>query len=302
MQIPAAFIIRGRIKNNDFPYNFLVSPENFSAQKVTWARKFAVDSTRYFDLNRDEGRRVIFCDDEYVVSGVSIDISALCEKCEHEATYAKVDGDRNNYAFMGFVFKKGMDYDAFDIPYEMFLGQYERYMSVLWEIPSAANGLDAVTSQYEMFSFPEVYELEYDDLLLHTGKKLVIDSRSLDIASLTASITKRMWRIDEFSFCSNLPNGKSVLESDFSVVTSSNSDAIRKAIQEAERQKLPEKNTEIIDIEDENTNEDSKSVRLIKRVLGGILIVIGAIVVFISGKFAQDYFPEKDEGGFTHEN
>ena len=97
MKALAAPIIHARTKDIDFRSGLLTIPEHFNNSDVQWARKYILDSTRYFELAGEDGRWTAFCNEDVVVTGVSIYIENLYKKCNRQPCYAQVDGKRRNY-------------------------------------------------------------------------------------------------------------------------------------------------------------------------------------------------------------
>ena len=71
-------------------------------------------------LSGKYGRRLIFCNATVLVTGISIRIKDLYSACGKIARYETVDGNRENYAFIGLVIPKEQIAEAFDVPYTAF--------------------------------------------------------------------------------------------------------------------------------------------------------------------------------------
>lgn len=158
MKALAAPIIHARTKDIDFRSGLLTIPEHFNNSDVQWARKYILDSTRYFELAGEDGRWTAFCNEDVVVTGVSIYIENLYKKCNRQPCYAQVDGKRRNYAFIGFVIQKSDITEAFDVPYSMLLEQYEKYMELRWDdsLDDTSDSLSATRVGYQSINFPTV--------------------------------------------------------------------------------------------------------------------------------------------------
>lgn len=233
----AAPIIHARTKNNDFPSQLLVVPNNFSPNDILWARKYITQSTRYFELAGREGRRLIFCNHSMLVSGISIRIGDLYYLCGKEPHFDKVDGNRVNYAFIGLVIPKTEITKAFDIPYSAFLDQYEKYMGLLWETPYNENGISATKSEYTHIEFPDAKSICDIPNLKQDNAKCILDTNYATLDSVCAKVTHIMKNKSKCGFCSDIPNANSVIESDFTIVTSANAQSIIDAIEREEKKK-----------------------------------------------------------------
>ena len=72
MDILAAPIIHARNVKHDFPSRLLVIPDDFLDSDIQWARSYILDSTACMELSGQEGRRVVFCNNKVVVTGISV--------------------------------------------------------------------------------------------------------------------------------------------------------------------------------------------------------------------------------------
>lgn len=230
-------IIHARTKNNDFPSQLLVVPNNFSSSDVLWARKYITQSTRYFEFAGKEGRRVVFCNQSTIISGISIRIGDLYELCGKEPHFDKVDGNRVNYAFIGLVIPKSEITKAFDIPYSIFLNQYGKYMELLWETPYNENGISATKSEYTHIEFPLAGSICDIPNLMQDNAKCILDVNYASLDSVCAKVTLIMKSKRNCGFCSDIPNANSVIESDFNIVTSPRAQSIIDAIEREEKKK-----------------------------------------------------------------
>lgn len=239
MKLLAAPVIHARTRNNDFPSSLLVIPEDFSSETALWARGHIAASTGWFELTTGTGRRVVFCDKDRIVSGLSIRISDLCQLCGTDGSpYANVNVTRVNYAFIGLAFSKAEAANkSFDLPPSLFLNLYEQYMALRWEEPFAENGLAPLKAPYTEFEVPAQTETCELPLIQPADPRLVIDAAVADEAVLVAAVTAQMQTMDEYSFCSNLPSAKSVIESRFRVVTSPHAQAVADSLRKKERKK-----------------------------------------------------------------
>ena len=232
MIVKAAPIIHARTKDIDFRANLLVVPDDFSATDVKWARKYIVDSTRYFELTNNYGRHIVFCNEKVIVVGVSIRIEDLYELCGCETSeYALVDLQRTNYAFVGFVLKKDTLKGAVDIPYTAFLEQYEKYMNLRWNDSLGVPGsMENTKASFQNFNFNDATFDENIARYMSGTTNYVVDST---LASSSAFVIHAIYaglRKSKFAFCSNIPTANWVLESNFDVITSENAKSINETI------------------------------------------------------------------------
>ena len=323
MKLSAAPIIHARTHNNDFPSSLLVVPEDFSPETTSWAHEYIVASTGWFELVTDTGRRVVFCDKERIVSGLSIHISDLYQLCgTGNSPYANVNATRPNYAFIGLVFSKAEAAEkCFDLPPSLFLNLYEQYMALRWEEPFAEGGLVALKVPYTEFEVPTQTEAFELPLVQTSDPRLVIDTVVADENVLVSAVTKQMQMMDEYSFCSNLPNTKSVIESRFRVVTSPHAQTIADSLQRKEREKRENQQKQVNEANPERkpqqeasllfggrlsdllhgprresaetrvkpvlAKKEEPNIRIIKRIGGFVLFIIGSLIIFMTSKYGQ---------------
>lgn len=249
MNILAAPIIHARNIKHDFPSKLLVIPDDFLDSDIQWARSYILDSTACMELSRQEGRRVAFCNDKVVVIGISIFIEYLYSIFGKSTKYAKVDGNRDNYAFIGFVIPKGMIKKAFDVPLSLLLEEYEKYMNLRWEEESSNGYLDPLRGKYFSIDFPEADESCNIPIPSLWQAKHVLDINEAPLENILARVTFEMRRSDCIAFCSNMPNASSIISSKFTLVTSKNADRIlevmlNRELEEAKELEEPEENQE----------------------------------------------------------
>ena len=256
MNLLAAPIIHARNDKHDFPSRLLVIPDDFSDSDIQWAHSYIVDSTACMELSGQEGRRVIFCNDKVVVTGISVFIAHLYSACGKTAKYAKVDGNRDNYAFIGFVIPKRMIKKAFDVPLSLLLEEYEKYMNLRWEEESDKGYLDPLQEKYFSVDFPEADDLCSIPTPLSGHTKHVLDVNEAPLESILARVTFEMRRSDCIAFCSNMPNASSIIKSKFTLVTSQNTHRILEAMRKREQEEVKE-----LEEPEENQEEEKRKKR-----------------------------------------
>ncbi|MBQ2868375.1 MAG: hypothetical protein IJE87_08390, partial [Firmicutes bacterium] len=213
-------ILHARTQNNDFPSSMLVVPQGFTAEDTSWARKYIKQSTRYLELAKNHGRRLIFCNETLLVTGLTIRIRDLYAICGKAPKYDTVETHRTNFAFIGLVIPKSEITAPFDVPYSIFLEQYEAYMDLLWNIPFSDAGLTAVSAPYRNIAFPaarEVFDLPDPD---SDQVRYVLDANIASLESLAAKSVELMMKRNNFAFCSDIPSVNNVIDGDFRIVTS----------------------------------------------------------------------------------
>lgn len=226
----AAPIIHARTKYNDFPSGLLVIPDDFTPRDTQWARTYITQSTRYLELMGTAGRRVVFSNADVVVSGLSIRIKDLYHLCGKSPQYGKVDGTRVNYAFIGLVIPKNQITTAFDIPYSVFLEQYETYMQMLWEMPPRENGITTTKVPYSQFQLPQAQAVCEIPRLEDEKMRIVLDANDFPLESICAKVAL-MAQEGALGFCSDVPNATSVTASNFSIVTAKHPQQIIAALE-----------------------------------------------------------------------
>lgn len=261
MKALAAPIIHARTKDVDFRSGLLTIPEHFKDSDVQWARKYILDSTRYFELAGEDGRWVAFCNEDVVVTGVSIYIENLYKKCNMQPCYAQVDGRRKNYAFIGFVIQKSDITEAFDVPYSMLLEQYEKYMKLRWDdsLDDTSKSLSATRAEYQSVNFPTAENVSNVLKLYDRQKKTVLDLGVDSLESILAQLMLIMKDECNLSFCSDMPNATSVIESQFRIVTSGNAHGIISTIQKREESQQIRSQEEFAGMENRLANGKRKS-------------------------------------------
>lgn len=234
MRVRFSTIIHARTKDVDFRSKLLVVPENFREEEIQWARRYIVDSTRYFELMNEDGRRVVFCNDKYMIHGISIRIGDLYRKCNREPKYSYVDGNRTNYAFIGLVMLKKDLTSAIEIPYSAFLEEYEKYMELRWNDPhhssKSLENTKAVYLEREVFEAERAERID-EAVILSKEDKVVLPEDPASLNAVIAKVQRLMKEKKNLAFCSNMPNAASIIQSDFSIVTSLKADSIRASMQ-----------------------------------------------------------------------
>lgn len=222
MQISTAPIIHARTQDVDFRSNLLVVPDNFNLHTTAWCRTYITESTRYFETVGKEGRRVLFCSDDTVVIGISIFIQNLYDLSHRAPKYHFVDGSRTNYAFIGFAFPRSEVKGPFEIPYSMFLDQYEKYMDLRWnDSDKSKDSLIATKVPFTHMQFPEAKTIStlLNKVPLDSKVTFSVTDATQDeiIAEILSKLTPGFYP----AFCSNLPNPTSFIDSHFNFGTSS---------------------------------------------------------------------------------
>lgn len=236
MIISAAPIIHARTKNVDFRSNLLVVPTSFDSFDIQWVRKYITDSTRYFELVNELGRKVVCSNEKHIIVGLSIRIMDLYRLCNREPQYDRVDGNRVNYAFIGFALEKDTVTEPVDISYSNYLEQYEKYMDLRWNdsINSSASLLHTKVD-FCGFDFPRAENISN---VLNNPEKSIPIAINSDIASIEAISAEAIIlaaSCDNFAFCSDLPNATSVVDSKFNIVTSTNAKSINDSINRSQK-------------------------------------------------------------------
>ena len=229
--ISAAPIIHARTKNVDFRSNLLVVPSHFDSSDVQWVRKYITDSTRYFELANEYGRKVVCSNKNYIITGLSIRIMDLYRLCKKEPQYDRVDGNRVNYAFIGFALDKHTVTEPIDIPYSAYLEQYEKYMDLRWydSINDSASLLHTKVDYCDL-DFPHASNVSNVLNVSEGSHPVAIDSSLVSLEAISAEAIMLAAKCNSFAFCSDLPNATSVVDSQFRIVTSVNAKNINDSI------------------------------------------------------------------------
>lgn len=232
MKILAAPIIHARTKNVDFRTRFLVRPEDFTDAVSENVRSYVLNSTAYFELAGPQGRRLVLCDEAHVITGVSMDISRLSSACGRKSDYCQEGKGRSNFAFIGLVFPKKEIRQAFDVPLQVLLDLYEKYMKLRWEEPDAPASYEPTKASYELFELPEARRVSDLEVAKLPPKKCVIELDAEQTEAIAARVILEMGKNPEFcrAFCSDMPNAASVIKGRFDLVTSQNAESIRQQL------------------------------------------------------------------------
>jgi hypothetical protein len=229
MMTQYAPLIHVRTKFVDFRSGFLVQPENFTEEDVNWAKRLVLDSTRYFELCSEKGRRVVFSNGRLVVSGLTILIEELFKLCGKKPEYHRVDESQKRlaYGFIGVVLPAFSVKDPFDIPYDVFLETYLRYVVPRWEENLSEAAHEVTRAKYLTRELPKaavVAELEY----LHNKiqNKIVLNENIAEREGIAAYVLHKALQGDRITFCSDITLPKAIEESAFDIVTCKNADKV----------------------------------------------------------------------------
>lgn len=233
MQISTAAILHARTRNVDFRANLLAVPEDFSLEDVGYAKKKIVGSTRYFELAGQNGRRLVFSCGDHIISGISIRIGDLYRLCGKQPQYEFVDGNRDNYAFIGLVFPKNAVHTAVDIPYGAFLAEYEKYMLLRWEDAAEPAAYIPAKTQYCLRELPAAEKISTLLQQASGTAPQVMDSSADSVESFAAQAMLLAARQAPFSFCSDIPMANSLKEGGFTAATASNAAGILASLQKS---------------------------------------------------------------------
>lgn len=228
VQVKYAPLIHARTKLVDFRSGFLVKPENFSDSDVNWANALVLDSTRFFELGGEHGRRVVFSNGRFVVSGITILIQNLFQKCGRAPEYHRVDESQQRlaYGFIGIVLPVSAAQKPFDIPYEVFLNLYLQYVVPRWDETTHDAGVhEATRAGYMEGDFPTPESVaDLDTLLSKVDKKLILDDVFAEREGIAAYILSKALCEKKIAFCSDISLSKAIIESGFDIVTCKNAD------------------------------------------------------------------------------
>lgn len=290
MKLKVAPIINGRTREVDFRSELLVVPEDFNRQTTEWARTYITDSTYAFELSGAEGRRVVFCNGQYVVNGLSIRIGDLYRLCGKPAKYDKVNETRTNYGFIGFVLHKKDLQEPFDIPYSAFLEVYEAYMALRWEDSvDKKSSLQHTAAPYTTREFPKAAEIFR---ITEKKPKTVLSNREAARESMVAGTLFQMRTREELAFCSDMPGAKSIRDSGFHIVSAENASSIQEAVgQGAQNTRVPsagqrtqgsselDELKELIERSNHQTQTSGKGANLVFALLGALLILLSVFIL-----------------------
>ena len=196
--IRIAPIIHSRTYYCDFNPKFIVRPEGFSDEDISWIRKRILIATS--DIDRIPNERWICINYKgKIIAGIVCFINKLIIKCDvNDNNFTKDEKGRNIYAFIGIVIENKTDNESIGLDYKFLLNLYNKYISKLWE----KKVLESIQCKYE----------EIDKNLINNNnssikekvksiKNLIIyetDTNDKDLFNYYLSQNK--------SFCSNIIN------------------------------------------------------------------------------------------------
>lgn len=296
MKLQIASIVHARTRDVDFRADLLAAPEDFDDRKIQWARKLITDSTFDFDMCGRDGRRVVFCNGQHIVTGLSIRIGDLYRLCGRPTRYDKVNGTRTNYAFIGIVLHRKDFAEPFDVPYPVFLEVYEKHMMQRWEdsLKDPAS-LRHTPAPYGMKELPKAKGVMS---ITETPPKTVLPARPETRDRMAAGVLAMMRERKNLAFCSDLPNAAAVRKGGFQIVSMENVERIRESIAQGTAKAQPLQGvsapaaagrngsyTELDELKKmiERSNNrtkrpSSKPYWMLPAVLGGVLAAISAIL------------------------
>ncbi len=237
MIFSVAPIIHARTENIDFRSKFLAVPQSFSDEDIAWAKSYIVQSTSCFELAGEDGRFVAFSNGKYAVIGMSSYVGVLAQRCGRETRFAWVDGDRTNYAFVGFVFHRNSEFYQADIAWSQYLEEYEKHVAPRWnEQMGAAQVFLPSRIPFQDMEFsgacpsPPAIMAEADASI-----PIVLDANVVEPAQALSMALELMRHRKTLAFCSDVPNVKCIIEGGFSIVTARNAHNIKLQLQDREK-------------------------------------------------------------------
>ena len=274
--IRIAPIIHSRTYYCDFNPKFIVRPEGFSDEDISWIRKRILIATS--DIDRIPNERWICINYKgKIIAGIVCFINKLIIKCDvNDNNFTKDEKGRNIYAFIGIVIENKTDNESINLDYKFLLNLYNKYISKLWE----KKVLESIQCKYE----------EIDKNLINDNnssikekvksiKNLIIyetDTNDKDLFNYYLSQNK--------SFCSNIINFndvRTIINEDIFLAISISNNLIKRLKNEFRyQQKETDQNYIHNNINKERTeNRLNKNTKFLI-LLAGIIILILLVILF----------------------
>lgn len=274
--IRIAPIIHSRTYYCDFNPKFIVRPEGFSGEDISWIRKRILIATS--DIDRIPNERWICINYKgKIIAGIVCFINKLIIKCDvNDNNFTKDEKGRNIYAFIGIVIENKTDNESIGLDYKFLLNLYNKYISKLWE----KKVLESIQCKYE----------EIDKNLINNNnssikekvksiKNLIIyetDTNDKDLFNYYLSQNK--------SFCSNIINFndvRTIINEDIFLAISISNNLIKRLKNEFRyQQKEIDQNYIHNNINKERTeNRLNKNTKFLI-LLAGIIILILLVILF----------------------
>ena len=230
MKIKYAPLLHARTKNVDFHSGFLVLPAGFSEADARYAHSLVLDSTRFLELAGPDGRRVVFGNGNFVVTGITIIIEDLFKKCGLEPEYHKVDhkDGRLAYGFIGIAMPVSKEMPPFDVPYETFLNIYRKHIKARWEETLDSEGVhDPLKIQFEEAEVPAAVSIpNYDAQFAYRSGKLLLEDTIETRDGIAAYVLSKALRKEQIALCTDITLPKAIAENGFDIITCKNASAI----------------------------------------------------------------------------
>ncbi|CDB97259.1 hypothetical protein [Megamonas funiformis] len=269
-------IIHSRTYYCDFNPKFIVRPEGFSDEDISWIRKRILIATS--DINRIPDERWICINYKgKIIAGIVCFINRLIIKCNaNDNNFTKDEKGRNIYAFIGVVIENKTNNVSIDLNHNFLLNLYNEYIPKLWE----KKVLESIQCKYK----------EIDKKLINNNnspikekvksiKNLVIyetDINDKDLFNYYLSQNK--------SFCSNIINFndvKNIINEDiFSAISTSNN-LIKRLNNDTIFMEQAKSNKNITSSRTNYSINNSQEKKTVSLSMNWKLLLIGIIVILL---------------------
>lgn len=230
MKIKFAPLIHARTKYVDFRSNFLITPCDFTEKDIRHAHSLVLDSTRFFELAGNTGRRVVFGNGKFVITGITIIFKELFNLCNTTPEFCKVDREEGRlaYGFVGMALPISATQAVFDVPVENFSNIYRNGVAQRWEETTSSDGVfETIESAYSEVEVPAASQIaDLDPLYMHTSNILILEDDIKEREKIAAYALSRALRGEVIAFCSDIKMPKAIAESGFNIVTCKNANSI----------------------------------------------------------------------------
>ena len=230
MFIEVAPIIHARTALNDFPGGMLLlAPDTFSDDEVKSCRMKADNSTRDFDMARDNGRRFYFCTDKYIIFGASLRIQKLHELGggaveKYEFVEDPGASGKHVHGFIGLAIKRDniSKLKRFIFPYALLAKYYDVFMNEHWH--DATNPNSAYRHPFELKEIKEelAQKVPEGDLISIDCREnglLVFDENKYSADIIVSHLVTVRNNVN-FSYCSDVYCVDMAMHGEFEAISS----------------------------------------------------------------------------------
>jgi len=214
-------LIHSKTFKVDFRENFLVVPEDFSMNKISWAKKYVLSSTSYMEYLQDDIRKVIFSDGEHCVIGITCYLRSLSSLCNEEIKEIRDSANRPVFAFLGFVSKitKESEVKIYNIPIRNYFDLYKQFVIPRWLESVAHDPVKEIYREVSTISIKDNLNKGIPTTPVKLDGYEIFGCDPFIEGQLISSTLSDVTLGRSVSLCTNMANIKMIKDSDFQKVT-----------------------------------------------------------------------------------